>query len=157
MVLVEGESDRRAVEAYARRLGRSLSDDGAMVVAMGGATSVAHAVDVYGPNGLDVRLAGLCDRNESGYVVRALRRIGIATTTSSLSEHGFFVCDADLEDELIRSLGTDEMVRFIERQGELRPFGRCSTSRRSRAIRSRRSYVGSSEPVAAARSATHRS
>jgi hypothetical protein len=33
---------------------------------------------------------------------------------------GFYVCTADLEDELIRALGTEEVTRIIETQGELR-------------------------------------
>jgi hypothetical protein len=35
---------------------------------------------------------------------------------------GFFVCIADLEDELIRALGTDAVERVIEAQGEIRSF-----------------------------------
>jgi hypothetical protein len=35
---------------------------------------------------------------------------------------GFFVCTADLEDELIRALGTDAVERVIEAQGDLRSF-----------------------------------
>jgi hypothetical protein len=37
----------------------------------------------------------------------------------SLGEFGFFVCDRDLEDELIRALGTDAVEVIIEREGEL--------------------------------------
>ena len=32
---------------------------------------------------------------------------------------GFFACDRDLEDELIRALGVDAVVRAIEGEGEL--------------------------------------
>ena len=35
---------------------------------------------------------------------------------------GFFVCVEDLEDELIRALGTDAVERVVERQGELDAF-----------------------------------
>jgi hypothetical protein len=35
---------------------------------------------------------------------------------------GFFVCDADLEDELIRSLGVEAVERVVEAEGELDPF-----------------------------------
>ena len=35
---------------------------------------------------------------------------------------GLFVCDADLEDELIRAIGTDAMVAFVEAQGEGQAF-----------------------------------
>jgi uncharacterized protein (DUF2384 family) len=35
---------------------------------------------------------------------------------------GFYVCEADLEDELIRSLGVASVERVVEAQGELRSF-----------------------------------
>ncbi len=37
---------------------------------------------------------------------------------------GFFVCVADLEDELIRALGTDEVERIFDAEGELPSFRR---------------------------------
>ena len=35
---------------------------------------------------------------------------------------GFYVCDADLEDELIRALGATSVERIIDAQGELGSF-----------------------------------
>jgi hypothetical protein len=35
---------------------------------------------------------------------------------------GFYVCDADLEDELIRAVGADEVVRIAHAEGDLRSF-----------------------------------
>jgi hypothetical protein len=35
---------------------------------------------------------------------------------------GFYVCDADLEDELIRALGAAAVERVIDAQGELASF-----------------------------------
>lgn len=35
---------------------------------------------------------------------------------------GFFVCNVDLEDELIRSMGPDSVQAVIEREGEIRSF-----------------------------------
>jgi hypothetical protein len=68
-VLVEGESDRAALEVLAGRRGRVLDEEGVSIVPMG--------------------------------------------------ELGFFVCDEDLEDELIRALGPDAVEGIIESQGEL--------------------------------------
>lgn len=42
VVLVEGESDRAALLALARRRGRTLAADGVVVVPMGGATNLGH-------------------------------------------------------------------------------------------------------------------
>ena len=74
------------------------------------------------PAGLNVKLAGLCDAAEEDYFRRALRRAGIGASGSraAMEALGFFVCTIDLEDELIRALGTDEVERIIEAQGELR-------------------------------------
>jgi hypothetical protein len=35
---------------------------------------------------------------------------------------GFFVCDVDLEQELVRALGVDATLALVEREGELGPF-----------------------------------
>lgn len=109
-VLVEGDSDRAAVEATSVALGRDLQADGIIVVPMGGATNIERYVAEYGPTGHDLDLVGLCDIGEREYFERTL---GAEST---------FVCDVDLEDELIRAMGVDEMVAFIEAQGELRRF-----------------------------------
>ncbi len=122
VVLVEGRSDRLALEVLARRRGRDLAADGVAVIAMDGATNLGRYLERYGPGGLDVRLAGLCDAGEEDYFRRALRRAGIAAAASraAMEALGFFVCTLDLEDELIRALGADAVERVIAAQGELR-------------------------------------
>jgi hypothetical protein len=120
-VLVEGVSDQRAVEALAVRSGRDLDADGVAVVPMGGATNIAHFLDLLGPAGANLRLAGLCDASQQRGFSRALERAGLgpALTRGDLQQLGFFVCDADLEDELIRALGGAAVEQVIEEQGEL--------------------------------------
>jgi len=122
VILVEGVSDRLAVEVLARRRGRDLAADGVAVIAMHGATNLGRYLERYRPGGLDVRLAGLCDAAEEGYFRRELRRAGIdaGPSRAAMEALGFFVCTVDLEDELIRALGTGEVERIIEAQGELR-------------------------------------
>ncbi|MGP4047594.1 TOPRIM nucleotidyl transferase/hydrolase domain-containing protein [Streptomyces sp. 2A115] len=124
VVLVEGGSDQVALEALAARRGRDLDAEGVSVVPLGGATSVGRFVDLCGPQGLDVRLAGLCDAGEERFFRRALERAGLGSdlTRDGLEPLGFYMCDADLEDELIRSLGAAAVQRVIVAQGELRPF-----------------------------------
>jgi hypothetical protein len=123
-ILVEGQSDRAALEALAVRRGRDLESEGVVVVAMGGATNVGHFLDRYGPSGLDVTLGGLCDAAEQHDFVRALEGVGLGSglDRAGLESLGFFVCDADLEEELIRALGTGEVEAVIEAQGELGSF-----------------------------------
>jgi hypothetical protein len=123
-VLVEGVSDRLAVEALAARYGRDLAVEGVSVVAMGGAHSIGRFLDRFGPHGLDVRLAGLCDAGEEDDFRRALERAGLGTdlTRADMERLGFFVCVADLEEELIRALGAAAVERVVEAQGALGSF-----------------------------------
>jgi len=114
VVLVEGPSDAAVLGVLARRLGIEAPE----VVAMGGITNVGrHLREHAGRPGSTV--AGLCDRGEVRYVVGALRGLGHDVVEADLAAYGFFVCNADLEDELIRALGTHAVVEVIEREGEL--------------------------------------
>ena len=124
VILVEGMSDQAALEALAGRRGQALNADGISIAAMGGATNIEHFVDRFGPHGLDVRLSGLCDAPEEGHFRRALERAGLGSGLSRVGMEalGFFVCTADLEDELIRALGTDAVERVIDAQSDLRSF-----------------------------------
>ncbi|MFF4105092.1 TOPRIM nucleotidyl transferase/hydrolase domain-containing protein [Streptomyces sp. NPDC001903] len=114
-VLLEGLSDLAAVEALAARRGRDLAAEGVCVVSMGGAMNVARYAGLLGPPGLGLRLTGLCDEREQPFYERGLARAGARGS-------GFFVCAADLEDELIRALGTATVEEIIRVEGDLRPW-----------------------------------
>jgi hypothetical protein len=124
VVLVEGVSDQHALEALAERRGRNLDAEGVSIVAIGGATNIGHFLARFSPEGFDVRLAGLCDAGEEDDFRRGLERAGFGSdlTRARMESLGFFVCDADLEDELIRCLGTDAVERILDAQGELGSF-----------------------------------
>jgi hypothetical protein len=122
VVLVEGMSDQGAVQTLAARCGRDLPGENIFVVPMGGATNIAHFLGLFGPRGLGVRLAGLCDEAEEHDIRRGLERAGLGTGSFDLAGLGFFVCVADLEDELIRALGVSAVERLVAEQGELTPF-----------------------------------
>jgi hypothetical protein len=124
VILVEGVSDQRAVETLAARQGRDLGGEGVDVVAIGGSKNIRAFLDRFGPNGLDVQLAGLCDEAEAVDFRRGLERAGLGAnlTQDDMETLGFFVCVADLEDELIRALGTDAVERVVAAQGELGAF-----------------------------------
>jgi len=124
VVLVEGVSDRRAIEALAARRRRDLPAEGVMVIPTAGVTNLGRFLELLGPDGYDVRLAGLVDEGEVRQLALALPRIGLGgpLDRGALEAHGFFVCVRDLEDELIRALGTVRMVELIESQGHLRRF-----------------------------------
>lgn len=121
-ILVEGASDRLAVEALARRRGRDLDSEGVVVVATAGVTNTGRFLGVLGPDGHDIAIAGLCDEGEQAKLARALSDSGLRSEADEMSAHGFFVCIRDLEDELIRALGANAMIQLIESQGNLRRF-----------------------------------
>lgn len=120
-VLVEGMSDRAAVLTVASRSGQDLDAAGVAVVPMGGATNIGHFASALGPPGLGLRLAGLCDAGEEKDFRRGLRQGGLepGDDRAGLERLGFYVCVADLEDELIRALGGAAVEAVIEEQGEL--------------------------------------
>ncbi|WP_406840447.1 TOPRIM nucleotidyl transferase/hydrolase domain-containing protein [Streptomyces sp. AHU1] len=116
-VLLEGPSDLAAVDALAERRGRDLESEGVCVLAMNGAMSVGRFARLLGPPGLGLRLTGLCDEAERGYYARAL---GPASREDAGARQEFFVCAADLEDELVRALGVPRVEELIRAEGDLR-------------------------------------
>ncbi|QYX82536.1 TOPRIM nucleotidyl transferase/hydrolase domain-containing protein [Streptomyces akebiae] len=115
VVLLEGLSDLAAVEALAERRGRDLAAEGVCVLSMGGAMSVGRYTALLGPSGLGLRLVGLCDEREKPFFDRSL-------APSSTPRHAVFVCSADLEDELIRALGTGRVEQIVHDADESRPW-----------------------------------
>ena len=124
VVLVEGSSDQVALEALAERRGRELAAEGIAVVPMGGARNIRHFLELFGPWGLDRRLAGLCDAGEEGDFRRGLEWAGLGFNLrrADLEALGFYVCVADLEDELIRCLDAARVEQVVAAQGELGSF-----------------------------------
>ena len=102
IVLVEGISDRIAIETLAERRGRDLAAERIEVVAMGGAQAIGASLERF--RGL--RVAGLCDAGEEPQFRRAFERAGMAP--------GFYVCEPDLEAELIRALGADRVLEIVD-------------------------------------------
>ncbi|MGH1563187.1 TOPRIM nucleotidyl transferase/hydrolase domain-containing protein [Mumia sp. DW29H23] len=120
VVLVEGNSDRVALQTLAARQGRDLVADGVEVVAMGGVTNTRAFATRFGPQELGLRLAGLYDLPEEDKLQRGLVAAGLsaAADRDRLAELGFFACTADLEDELVRALGVEGVEAVIEAAGE---------------------------------------
>ena len=124
VVLVEGASDRHAVEALAARRGRDLEAERISVVPISGAKRIGRFLEIYGPRGHDARLAGLCDAAEAADFQRGLERagLGVDLDRAGMEALGFYVCEADLEDELIRALGVVRVQEVIAAQGEIAAF-----------------------------------
>lgn len=124
VVLVEGISDKHAIEALADRHGRDLEAEGVAVLAMGGAQAIGRFLELYGPRRQNLRLAGLCDLQEEDDFRRGLERAGLGAglTRADMERLGFFVCVRDLEEELIRAHGAEGVVRLAEARGDLQAF-----------------------------------
>jgi hypothetical protein len=120
VVLVEGVSDQVAVETLALRRGRDLAAEGVAVVAIGGAQALGRYLETYS----GVRRAGLCDAGEEGAFRRALERAGLGSARDrpAMERLGFFVCDRDLEHELVRALGVPVLERVLAEHGKLASF-----------------------------------
>ena len=140
VVLVEGSSDQVALEALAARRGRDLAAERIAIVPMGGSGNIRHFLELFGPQGLNLGLAGLCDAGEEGDFRRGLERAGLGSDLgrADMEALGFYVCVADLEDELIRCLGAAGVEQVIETQGELGSF---RTFQQQPAWRARRSQA----------------
>jgi hypothetical protein len=124
VILVEGVSDQAAIEALAARRGRNLGAEGISVVPIGGAQAIGTSLSRFGPQGLDLRLAGLCDAAEEGDYRRGLERAGLGSHLgrAQMEALGFYVCVVDLEDELIRALGADAVEQVVDAHGDLGSF-----------------------------------
>lgn len=124
VVLVEGISDQIAVETLASLQARDLAKEGVVVVPIGGARSVSRFLARFGPAGAGLRVSGLCDAAEERHFCRELARAGYARpdTRGALEDEGFFVCDRDLEDELIRAVGPDAIEAILAEEGDLASF-----------------------------------
>jgi len=124
VVLVEGTSDRLALEALAERRGRDLAAERISIVPIGGAQAIGRFLERFGPHGSDVKLAGLCDAGQEVDFRRGLEQAGLGSnlTRAGMERLGFFVCVEDLEDELVRSVGAAAVENLIAAEGELGSF-----------------------------------
>ena len=102
LIIVEGESDRVAVEILGSRLGLALPE----VRSVGGSKGARRVVAALPGE----RLIGLVDRPERRDFERFLDVV--------------YVCDPDLEGEFVRALGVATVVSLIEGEGELVSFRR---------------------------------
>jgi hypothetical protein len=108
VVLVEGGSDREAILALARLTDTDLSE--VEVVVLDGATKLGAFTRRRPLDGL--RVFALCDAAEAPFF------------TGVVAVDDLFVCDPDLEAELIAAAGVELVEKVIEESGELRSLRR---------------------------------
>ena len=135
VVLLEGPSDVAAVRAVAAACRVTDTVHRYQLIDMGGVTNVRRHLMTLRTASAPVRVIGMCDAGEARFIARALQVDGDALHHEEvLAEHGFYVCEADLEDELIRALGPERVLAVLCRL-ELR--GRLATFQRQPAWRDR--------------------
>lgn len=124
VILVEGVSDQLALETLASRRHIDLSANGISIVPMGGAGNIGRYLERFGTHGSGLTISGLYDVAEEADIRRALERAGVGSARSRADSDrsGFYACDEDLEDELIRAVGADAVMEVIEARGELGSF-----------------------------------
>jgi hypothetical protein len=124
IVVVEGKSDQVAIEALAERRGVDLAAAGVRVERLGGAHRIGKFLEHFGAGRDGPRLAGLCDAGEELVFRRALERAGFGAklTRADMEKLGFFVCVADLEEELIRALGAPRVEEILRANDDLHRF-----------------------------------
>lgn len=120
IVIVEGGTDKLALTLAARRLGRNIEAEDIALMPIGGAHAITRFLEELAGKDSQVRIAGLCDEGEEGVFRAALERAGYGSNLSrnELERLGFFVCSADLEDELIRAVGIPAISRLTELEGD---------------------------------------
>lgn len=108
VVLVEGDSDVAALEALTTHRGLR---DRFELLAMGGITNVSAYVARLRRERSEAVLLGVCDERERRFMERERPELA-----------DVFVCERDLEDELIRSVGPEAVVDLLDELGELGRF-----------------------------------
>jgi hypothetical protein len=124
IVLVEGESDRAALQALADRRGVALEQAGVELTVLGGAHAIGGYLRAYRASGDRRRVTGLYDAGEEAVFRRGLEQGGFGALADrrDLEARGFFCCERDLEEELIRALGADGVLRVIAAEGDEQRF-----------------------------------
>ena len=108
----------------------------------------ADDAGTYGAGTLDV---GLARSLAAGPELRAVVLVeGVSDqvaleTPAAMEQLGFYICDVDLEDELIRSVGVEAVEAIIDAQGELpafRTFQRQPAQRQRSTAQHLRRFMG---------------
>ncbi len=125
-ILVEGWSDEAALGAVAANEAAMLADRGIVVLPLGGVTNIGKFAGALDTLPTPPRLCGLYDASEEAVALRHLRHAGWSalTTRAAAAAAGFFACERDLEDELIRAAGAEAVECLLAQEDDLASFRR---------------------------------
>lgn len=123
MVFVEGISDYQALHIIAREAGRNLDAEGVAIVELNGGGTLKTLLEIFGPTGLDLTVAGLCDADYEVDWQQRLSGAGLPVTDrQSMEAAGFFVSVQDLEDEIVSAVGTTAAQAVFANEGQAGAF-----------------------------------
>ncbi|GAB3622811.1 hypothetical protein GCM10027418_08930 [Mariniluteicoccus endophyticus] len=115
-VLLEGASDVAAVRALMATC--AVDERPLEIVSLDGVTNIGRVLADIRQVRPDIDVVGMCDAAEARFVERALVADGLPVRDASdLPVYGFFVCDSDLEEELVRALGAERARDALEGAG----------------------------------------
>lgn len=112
VVGVEGFSDRVVLERAAELTDRELDRLGVSLLETGGAGDMGAIWQLFGPDGFDVPMSLLIDRDA---VADTASKLGVAE--ADLNRHSVWISERDLEEEYTAAIGADVLWRAIERSG----------------------------------------
>lgn len=115
VILVEGPGDRLALRVAAKALGLDLDAAAISVIELDGADLFGTMRTLLGPGGLGLRIIGLCDADREGRWADVVLGVGTyARDRATLTQHGVFVLDPDLEGVLVDALGESRVEAVID-------------------------------------------
>jgi len=125
LVLAESDRDGAAVRALAGLIGCDLGLHHIQIWSAAGVTNFPRVLADFVHTHPMADFCGMYDVADERHVRRAFARAAIPIAAhESLESFSFFACVADLEDELIRALGTKAVEHVLEAQAELNTFQR---------------------------------
>lgn len=124
IMFVEGPSDRLAILSLAKKNNLSLDSLGVSVIALNGAGILAWFLKLFGPAGFQLPVCGICDLDHASQWSKVLENSGLGKnlSRSDMEKIGFFVCDRDMEDELVRALGDAVVLQAIDENGDIKDW-----------------------------------
>lgn len=125
VVGVEGISDRIVLEQAARLTNRELDRLGVSLVETGGAGDMGAIWQLFGPDGFNVPMSLLIDRDAAA---ETASKLGVAQ--ADLNSHSVWISDCDLEEEYTEAIGADVLWSAIEKSGHFskNELSNCQTT-----------------------------
>lgn len=109
LAVVEGPCERMLLNSIADTLNLNLHRYGVHIFDLGGADQFKNAIAAFGPDGFGVRVVGLVDEDRRSQWAKV---IGVAP--GDLEQHGYQVCNPDLEGVVANALGAERVVELLD-------------------------------------------